>query len=118
MLEHIRERLLFKTTADQARRMAPVPPETEVKSRCKMPHFHFEQNKQPNLLSFGQHGEECSPDEKMGTIQPKILKALHIVESHSLQAYFEIWCEAKLANGQFIRCWPRYHGTNHSITTG
>jgi hypothetical protein len=50
----------------------------------------------------------------MGTIQPKILKALNIVERQSPQTYFEIWCEAKIANGQYIRCWPRYHGTNRT----
>ena len=112
--DRVKERLLFNTAADRARWTAPVPPETEVKSRHKMPHFRFEQNKQPNLRSLGRNGEECSPDEKTGTIQPKILKALNIVESHSPQAYFEIWCEAKLANGQYIRCWPRYHGTNRT----
>jgi hypothetical protein len=51
---------------------------------------------------------------KTGTIHPEILKALNIVERQSLQAYFEIWCEDKLANGQYIRCWPRYHGTNRT----
>jgi hypothetical protein len=110
----IKERLLFNIAADQARWMAPVPPEMEVKSRHKMPHFRFEQNKQPNLWLLGQNGEDCTSDEKTGTIQPKILKALNIVERQSLQAYFEIWCEAKLANGQYIRCWHRYQGTNHT----
>jgi hypothetical protein len=51
--DRVKERLLFNTAADQARWTAPVPPETEVKSRRKMPHFRFERNKQPNLRSLG-----------------------------------------------------------------
>lgn len=82
-----------------------------------MAHFRFERHQRgtpanPNLFSLNRHGHLSPPDEKSGSIRPEILKALHVVESANSQSFFEIWCEAKLPNGQFIRCWPRYHGTN------
>jgi len=51
---------------------------------------------------------EKSPDQQTGVIQNKILKALADVERDSRQPIIDIWCEAKLPNGQHVRCWPQY----------
>jgi hypothetical protein len=28
--------------------------------------------------------------------------------------FFDIWCKARLANGQYIWCWPRYRQSKGS----
>lgn len=39
------------------------------------------------------------------------MKALSEVERNSEQQFFDIWCEARLPNGETIRCWPQYWGS-------
>lgn len=39
------------------------------------------------------------------------MKALSEVERNSEQQFFDIWCEARLPNGETIRCWPQYRGS-------
>jgi hypothetical protein len=39
-----------------------------------------------------------------------MLSALSEVESQSNQSVFDLWCKARMANGQTIRCWPQYQG--------
>jgi hypothetical protein len=39
-----------------------------------------------------------------------MLRALSEVESQSNQSVFDLWCKARMANGQTVRCWPQYQG--------
>jgi len=61
-----------------------------------------------------RHGVEKAPDKETGIIQNKILEALSDVERGSLQTIIDIWCEAKLQNGQYVRCWPQYRSNQGS----
>jgi hypothetical protein len=45
----------------------------------------------------------------MGVIQQQILEAIYDVEKDNNQMFFDIWCEARLPNGQYIKCWPQYN---------
>jgi hypothetical protein len=54
---------------------------------------------------------EKEPDTQTGVIQMGVLKALSEAERNSEQRFFDIWCEAKLPNGQTVRCWPQYRGS-------
>jgi hypothetical protein len=36
------------------------------------------------------------------------------VEEESPQAFFNLWCKAWLTNGEYIWCWPQYHGKEGS----
>jgi hypothetical protein len=47
-------------------------------------------------------GHERSPDRGTGVIQQQILEAIYDVEKNNNQMFFDIWCEARLPNGQYI----------------
>ena len=115
----VEETLLLNTALEQARKRATPSVPAEVRNKRIVPHFRYDRNKrgtlaEPNLQSLNRHGNYSLPDANSGYIQPEILKGLHTVEARNSQTFFDIWCEAKLANGQCIRCWPKYRGTNRN----
>lgn len=67
-----------------------------------------------SLISLDRWGREQSPNSRTGNIQHQILKGLCEVERDGIQSFFDIWCEARLENGQIIWCWPQYRGTEGS----
>ncbi len=88
-----------------------IPPPT----RRKTAHFQLERDAPQSsatwLLSLDQHGKANMRNQHIGCIQPRVQKAIDQLERDqgNQQEFFEIWCEARLASGQFIRCWPQYH---------
>jgi hypothetical protein len=78
----------------------------------KVPPFRFERGIQPEaeLRSLDRDGWEKAPDKRTGIIQTSMLRALSEVESQSNQSVFDLWCEARMANGQTVRCWPQNPG--------
>jgi hypothetical protein len=52
------------------------------------------------LKSLNQKGHERNPDTGTGVIQQQILEAIYDVEKDNNQMFFDIWCEARLPNGQ------------------
>lgn len=82
--------------------------------RRKVAHFRFERNQsnssETRLLALDRYGKAQSPNQYTGRIQKGILDAIHQIESAqgNDQDFFEIWCEAKLPNKQYVRCWPQY----------
>ncbi len=55
-----------------------------------------------SLESLNQKQHEQHPDTGMGVIQQQILEATYDVEKDNNQMFFDIWCEARLSNGEFI----------------
>jgi len=118
--KRVGERLLLNAAADRTLRKQ-VQEETAsptTGNHRKMPHFRFgtagEETPSSNmqLSCLRRDGREAIPDETTGIIQPEILKAISNIERErgSVQRLFEIWCEAKLPNGDNVRCWPQYRG--------
>ncbi len=119
------ESLLVSRALDQASRaqnqssisttLLASPP-----TRRKISHFRFERKSRPasdtRALSMGRHGKATAPNGKTGYIQPRILQAIDDVERHqgNEQEFFEIWCEARLSSGEFVRCWPQRRGAEGS----
>ena len=107
------ERMLLDTITDRLRmqEQSPtnLPTSLESHSRRRMPHFRYSRDGSSNvLMSLDRKGKESPPDDKTGTIQLEILEGIFGVEINGHQTFFDIWCEAKLQNGQYIRCWPQY----------
>jgi hypothetical protein len=79
-------------------------------SKRKVPHFKCQRVGTSNILrSIDQKRKEQLPDREMGAIQSQILEGIHNLEKDK-QSFFDLWCEAKLPNGQHIHCWPQYRG--------
>jgi hypothetical protein len=38
----------------------------------------------------------------MGVIQQQILEAIYYLEKDNNQMFFDIWCKARLPNGQYV----------------
>ena len=112
----VSESLLVRRALNQASRtqvfssVSTIPPPT----RRKTAHFRFERDSPQSsatwLLSLDRHGKANKPNQRTGCIQPRVLKAIDQLERDqgNQQEFFEIWCEARLASGQFVRCWPQY----------
>jgi hypothetical protein len=62
------------------------------------------------LKSVNRKGHEKNPDTGMGVIQQQILEAIYDVEKDNNQMFFDIWCEARLPNGQYICIDPGHPG--------
>jgi hypothetical protein len=67
-----------------------------------------------SLKSLNWKGHEQNLDRGMGVIQQQILEAISDVEKDNNQMFFDIWCEARLPNGQYIQCWPQYKQSERS----
>jgi hypothetical protein len=79
-------------------------------SKRKVPHFRYQRVGTSNILRLiDRKGKERLPDREKGAIQSQILGGIHDLEMDK-QSFFDLWCEAKLPNGQHIRCWPQYRG--------
>jgi hypothetical protein len=71
----------------------------------RLPHFCYqrEEDTANSLKSLNQKGhDETNPDRGMGIIQQQISEAIYDVEKDNNQMFFDIWCEARLHNGQYI----------------
>ncbi len=66
------------------------------------------------LEVLGPKGPRANPDRAMGIIQQQILEALDAVENNSPRAFFNMWCEAQLTNGEYVWFWPQYWGKEGS----
>jgi len=87
-------------------------------SKRKVPHFRYQRVGTSNILmSIDQKGKEQLPDMETGAIQSQILEGIHDLEKDK-QSFFDLWCEAKLPNGQHIRCCPQLEGARAQGTTG
>ena len=74
----------------------------------KLPHFRFFRDQFDGLKSMDRSGRERVPNKESGTIPLPILEAIQDLEAGSGQSFFDVWCEAKLPNGEWVRCWPQY----------
>jgi hypothetical protein len=121
----VSESLLVNRVLDQASRvqdLSSISTTILVSSptRRRMSHFRFERNVRPSsdtrVLSIDRRGQATVPNGKTGYIQPQILQAIDDIERHqgNEQEFFEIWCEARLSSGEFVRCWPQYRGAEGS----
>jgi len=114
------ERMLLDTITDHLHSQEAQQEENETNetmptthvSKRPVPHFRYVRTESSTnrLISLERMGKEQLPNKKMGVIQPQIFEGLHDVDINSNQAFFDIWCEARLKNGQYIRCWPQYRG--------
>jgi hypothetical protein len=82
----------------------------------QLPHFCYQrEDKAANSLkSLNQKGHEQNPDTGIGVIQKQIIEAIYDVENDNNQIFFDIWCEARLANGQYIQCLSQYRQSKGS----
>jgi hypothetical protein len=102
------KRMLLKTIINQLQMQNDKEQEKPVLQACiskrRVPHFHYqrEDNAANNLNSFNQRGLEQHPDTGMGVIQQQILEANYDVEKNNNQIFIDLWCEARLHNGQYI----------------
>jgi len=104
LLNTITDRLLFQAEQDGVQH---TPPDAGVKRR--VPHFRYERlNGSNSLQSLDRKGNVQVPNGETGVIQGQILEGIYDVEAGRNQTFFDIWCEARLPNGQYIRCWPQY----------
>jgi hypothetical protein len=55
-----------------------------------------------SLKPLNQMGHEQHPDTGTGVIQQQILEAIYDVKKDNNEMFFDIWCEARLPNGQYI----------------
>lgn len=84
-------------------------------SKRRVPHFRYQRVGSSNVTkSLDQKGKEHTPNEKTGIIQSQILEGIFDVEKDGNQTFYDIWCEARLPNGQYIRCWPQYRSSEGS----
>ncbi len=85
-------------------------------SKRQLPHFCYQREDDPanSLKSLNWKGHEQHPDTGMGVIQQQILEAIYDVKKDNNQMFFDIWCEARLPNGQYIQSWPQYRQSKWS----
>ena len=108
----ISEQLLLNAIADKRETMgtnpSPTPADTNRRMRRKLPHFSFTRDDFGSLKSHNRLGREATPSRSTGIIHRKILEGIQELESSSAQMSFDVWCEAQLSNGEYVRCWPQY----------
>jgi hypothetical protein len=114
------ERMLLETIAnwlkmqnDKEQQKAIVQP---CISKRLLPHFCYqrEEDTANSLKSLNQKGHEWNADTGTGVIQQQTLEAIYDVEKDNNHMFFDIWCEARLPNGQYIWCWPKYRQSEGS----
>ena len=72
----------------------------------KCPHFHFNTNDDRSLRATDRFGKVSDPTDATGATAQQVLEGL--LESEADGSEFLVWCEAKITNGDHVRCWPEY----------
>jgi hypothetical protein len=105
---HVSKRMWLETIANQLKKQNDNKQQKPMVQPCiskrSLPQFCYqrEEDTANSLKSLNRKGHERNPDTGMGVIQQQILEAIYDVEKENNQMFFDIWCEARLPNGQYI----------------
>jgi hypothetical protein len=102
------ERMLLETIANELEMQNNKEQQNPMVQPCiskrPLPHFSYQRQEDTvnSLKSLNQKGHGQNPETGMGVIQQRILEAIYDVEKDNNQMFFDIWCEARQPNGQYI----------------